>query len=121
MTKQIKKLEDGSIQFKNGRIEMPKNEVFKIDDDTVYFFLNKRKYLARMNTEDYLKNSLWATLMTYDHLGPHGVVAYHNGWEHKSVAAVVMSTSKGQKVGYADTNRFNLCRENLVVRGAAFA
>lgn len=121
MNKQIKKLADGRIQFKNGRIETPKNEVFKIDNHKVYFFLNSKRYLASMNTEDYLKNSLWASLMTYDHVGPHGVVSYHNGWEHKSVAAAVMGTSKGQRVGYADTNRFNLCRENLVVRGTVFA
>lgn len=118
MNKQIKLLEDGRVQFRNGRIEQPKNEVYKIDKDTVYFFLNRHRYLAKMNAEDYFKHSFWATRLTYDHAGRNGVVSYHTGLEHKSVAATIYGSRRGQKVRYKDRNKFNLCRANLVVASA---
>jgi hypothetical protein len=88
MDKQIKNitlLEDGSIRFKTGRGEMPKNKVTKIKDGVVYFLVNKEKHEAKVNIEDYFRLSLWAHRLTMDHrLLSRGVIAYDNGYEHKS-------------------------------------
>jgi hypothetical protein len=46
-----------------------------------------------------------------------GVVAVENGYSHKSVAALVMQTKPGQRVGYRDGNRFNLRKSNLYIIG----
>lgn len=120
MDKQIKNitlLEDGRIRFKTGRVETPKNKIDKIENGVVYFRVNKDKYLATVNVDDYFRLSLWAHRLTLDHacIG-RGVISYDNGYEHKSLAAAIMQTSKGEKVSYADKNHLNCCRENLVVK-----
>lgn len=114
--KNIKLLEDGRIRFKNGRIETPRNPVDKIENGVVHFKVNKDRYVCKVNVNDYFRLSLWAHRLTLDHANPFiGVVAYDNGYEHKSLAAAIMQTTKGQKVSYKDKNHLNCCRENLVI------
>lgn len=114
--KNIKVLEDGSIKFKTGRVEMPKNKVVKIEDGVVYFLLNRAKFTGLVNVDDYFRLSLWAHRLTYDHaiLGK-GVIAYDNGYEHKSLAAAIMQTTKGEKVTYIGSS-LDCCKENLMVK-----
>ena len=79
--------------------------------------MNKR-YVGSINVEDYLVHTLWAFRLTFDHRDINaGVITYHNGYERKSLAAVVMKTSKGEKVSYRDKNNFNCQRSNLFIRG----
>jgi hypothetical protein len=115
--KNIKLLDDGSIRFKTGRVEMPKNKVWKIEDGVVYFLMNSDCYIGRVDVEDYFRLSLWAHTMTFDHKDISvGVIAYDNGYEHKSLAAAIMQTKKGSRVYYGDYNRFNCTKANLVVK-----
>ena len=120
MDKQIKNitlLEDGSIRFKTGRVEMPKNRVTKIEDGVVYFLVNKGKHEAKVNIEDYFRLSLWAHRLTMDHrLISRGVIAYDNGYEHKSLGAAIMQTTKGQRVSYANKDHLDCRKSNLVVK-----
>ena len=116
----IELLEDGRIQFKKGRknvrTETPKNEVMKIEDGVVYFKLNRNR-IGTVMVEDYLKLSLWAQRLVFDHVSLFsGVISYDNGFEHKSLPAAIMKTTHGQKVGYRDNNHLNCCRENLFVK-----
>jgi hypothetical protein len=114
--KNIKLLEDGSIQFKTRRAETPKNEIVEITDGIVKFKLNRGR-IGFVNISDYFRLSLWAHRLTYDHaqLG-RGVISYDNGYEHKSLAAAIMQTIKGKKVTYQDKNSLNCCRDNLVIK-----
>jgi hypothetical protein len=119
MDKQIKNIglsEDGAIKFKTGRVEVPKNPVVRIEDGIVEFKLNKDKYIGKVNIDDYFRLSLWAHRLTYDHaLLGKGVIAYDNGYEHKSLAAAIMQTKKGEKVTYLDSS-LNCCKDNLLVK-----
>lgn len=122
MDKQVKNielLEDGSVRFKTGRVEVPKNEVIKIKDGAVYFLMNDDQLVGQVDVADYFRLSLWAHRLTFDHADlSSGVVAYDNGYEHKSLAAAIMQTQRGQKVTYVNkNNRCNCRRDNLVVKG----
>lgn len=115
--KNIKLMEDGSIKFKTGRVEVPKNPVVKIEDGIVTFKLNKNKHEGKVSIADYFRLSLWAHRLTYDHaLIGRGVIAYDNGYEHKSLAAAIMQTVKGQKVTYKNHDSLNCLKENLLVK-----
>jgi hypothetical protein len=120
MDKQIKNitlLPDGRIRFKTGRIEMPKNKVTKIEEGVVYFLVNKDKYEVVVDIDDYFRLSLWAHRLTLDHkLIRRGVVAYDNGYEHKSLPAAIKQTTKGYRVTYVDKNHLNCRKENLTVK-----
>ena len=113
----IKLLENGDIQFKNSRKETPYNRVININADYVEFVTNS-KYLTYVDTEDYFKFALWANPLRMDHADiRRGVVAVEDGYSHRSVAALIMHTKSGQRVGYRDNNRFNLRKSNLYVIG----
>lgn len=115
--KNIKLLNDGTIRFKTGRIEKPRNEVWKIEDGVVYFILNNNTYVGKVNLDDYFKLSLWAHRLTFDHADINkGVIAYDNGYEHKSLAAAVKQTSKLEKVTYLNACRLDCTKENLVIK-----
>lgn len=113
----IKLLDNGDIQFKTNRKETPYNRVISLNADYVELVVNG-KHLTYLDTEDYFKYALWANLLVMDHSDIRkGVVAVDNGYSHKSVAALVMQTKPGQKVGYIDGNRFNLRKTNLYILG----
>ena len=115
--KNIKLMTDGTLKLKTGRIVEPKNRVERIDGRVIYFWVNRDRYLAKVNLDDYFRLSLWAHRLVLDHacIG-RGVLSYDNGYEHKSLAAAIMQTTKGLKVSYADRNHLNCCKENLVVK-----
>ena len=121
MDKQINNimlLENGDIRFKTGRVETPRNRVISLNTDCIEIILND-KYLATIDTEDYFNNSLWANNMRIEHADIRkGVVSMDTGFTHKSVPALIMQTTKGQKVSYRDGNRFNLRKSNLYIVGA---
>lgn len=113
----IKLLKNGDIRFKNGRIETPCNRVISLNHEYVEVLING-KYVATFDTEDYFNHSLWANRLGMDHADVRkGVVAVDTGYTHKSVAALVMCTEKGQRVRYRDSNRFNLRKHNLYIIG----
>ena len=114
----IKLLNNGDIQFKTGRVETPCNRVVSLNSDCVEIILNG-KYLTAIDTEDYFKYSLWANQLRIEHADiRRGVVSIDTGFTHKSVPALIMQTTKGQKVSYLDNNRFNLRKNNLYIIGA---
>ena len=116
MDKDIKLLESGAIRFTTGREEIPKNRVIEISDNEVLFIMNGEKFIGKVDLEDYFALSLWAHKLTFDHLDLNlGVVAYNNGYEHKSLPAAVMKTTKGQRVSYKTNNRFDCTKNNLIV------
>ena len=83
--------------------------------------MNKHKYLAQVNVDDYFRLSLWAHRLTLDHSLPRrGVISYDNGYEHKSLAAAIMQTTKGQKVTYNNKDNLDCRRENLVIKDNNF-
>lgn len=113
----IKLLKNGDVRFKNGRTETPCNRVISLNHEYVEVLINS-KYVATFDTEDYFNHSLWANRLGMDHADIRkGVVAVDTGYTHKSVAALVMGTEKGQRVRYRDSNRFNLRKSNLYVIG----
>jgi len=126
MDKQCKNIrlnDDGSITFKTGRREVPKNKVVKLTRKEVHFEIQEyampKPLVVRMNCEDYFDESVWATRQTLDHPYPRGVVAYDTGSKHKSLPAKIMRTVRGQRVTYKDGDHLNLCRSNLRVVGAS--
>ena len=113
----IKLLDNGDIQFKTGRKETPYNRVITLNAEYVELVSN-RQHLTYIDTEDYFKFALWANPMHMDHADIRkGVVAVENGYSHRSVAALIMQTKPGQRVGYIDDNRFNLRKSNLYIVG----
>ena len=116
----IKLIAGGFLRFKTGRIEKPKNKITKIENGVVYFKMNRDLYTGMVNVEDYFRLSLWAHRLTVDHIGCYGIIAYDNGYEHKSLPAAIMQTSKSQKVRYKNDMRkfnvYNCTRDNLVVK-----
>jgi hypothetical protein len=115
----IKLLNNGDIQFKTGRVETPYDRVISINADYTEIIINK-KYLTAIDTEDYFKYALWANQLRIEHADiRRGVVSIDTGFTHKSVPALIMQTTKGQKVRYKDGNRFNLRKSNLYVVGGA--
>ena len=113
----IKLLDNGDIQFKTGRTETPYDRVISINAAYVEIIINK-KYLTTIDTEDYFKYAFWANQLRIEHADiRRGVVSIDTGFTHKSVAALIMQTSKGQKVRYKDGNRFNLRKSNLYIVG----
>lgn len=115
----IKLLDNGDIQFKTGRKETPYNRVITLNAEYVELVSN-RKHLTYIDTEDYFKFALWANPMHMDHADIRkGVVAVEDGYSHRSVAALIMQTKPGQRVGYIDNNRFNLRKSNLYIVGDA--
>ena len=113
----IKLLDNGDVQFKNGRKETPYNRVITINYEYVEFVTN-HKHLTYVDTEDYCTFALWANPVHMDHADIRkGVVAIENGYSHRSVAALIMHTKSGQRVGYRDGNRFNLRKSNLYIIG----
>ena len=117
----IKLLSTGEIQFKTGRTEMPYNRVVTINTDYVEVIASN-KYLVTIDTEDYFNLALWANRLDMGHADIRkGVVSVDTGFTHKSVPALIMQTSQGQKVGYRDGNRFNLRKNNLYIKGSAEA
>lgn len=116
----IKCLPDGRIQFGTGRIETPRNKVLKVDGDVVCFQVNG-KHAAFVNVSDYIRLSLWAHRLTMDHkILSKGVISYDNGYEHKSLAAAIMRTSKGERVNYKNKDHLDCRKENLVVKENLF-
>lgn len=113
----IKLLNTGDIQLKTNRKETPRNRVISMDTSSVELVVNGY-YLTHIDTEDYLNHSLWANTMTMEHADIRkGVIAIDTGYTHKSVAALIMGTTKGQKVGYRDGNHLNLRKSNLYIKG----
>lgn len=100
--------------IKAGKHVKPVNRVLLIDGNTIYFETNNGP--ACMDIVDYLRHSYWAHRITYDHKGL-GVLAYHNGVEHKSVPADIMGTHKaeGEFVGYKNGDRMDCRHTNLTV------
>ena len=98
MDKQIKNIQllaDGSIKFKTGRVEKPKNTIYKIESDVVFFLMNKDRYIGKVDVSNYFRLSLWAHKLTFDHADIRkGVIAYDNGYEHKSLPAAIVHTEK---------------------------
>lgn len=127
MDKQCKNIrlnEDGSITFKTGRREVPKNKVVKLTSKEVHFEVQKytdsKPLIAKINREDYFDADVWAHTQKLDHPYPKGIVACELGHMHKSLAAKIMHTVHGkQRVTYRDGDHLNLCRENLKVVGAS--
>ena len=120
MDKQIvnlKLLDNGDICLKTKRVVTPYNKVYSLDANTVEFRVSN-KFVVTMNTEDYLNYAFWANCLEMGHADIRkGVVAVDTGYTHKSVAAMIMQTKDGQKVGYRDGNKFNLTRSNLYIKG----
>lgn len=113
----IKRFEDGTVQLKDGRIVTPRNRVITISSDAVELVTN-HTYLTYIDTEDYCKYSLYTNTMRMDHADIRkGVVAVDDGYSHRSVAALIMQTKPGQRVGYKDKNKFNLRKSNLYIIG----
>lgn len=112
----IELLADNQLRFKNGRVVTPRNVVTRVEDNAIHFILN-HGYEGSVSVEDYFKYALWAQRLTLDHPDPKvGIIAYDNGYEHKSLPAAIMQTTRGKKVHYKDGNHLNCCRENLVVK-----
>lgn len=113
----IKLLPNGDIYFKTGRSETPYNRVVSLDREYVELIING-KYLTTIDTDDYFNHALWANRLDMEHADPRkGVVAVDTGFTHKSVPALIMQTKRGQKVSYRDSNRFNLRKSNLYIKG----
>ena len=111
----LKLLPNGDIQFKTSRKETPRNRVISLNLDYIEILVNK-KYLVTLDTEEYFAHSLWAHRLNMDHADIRtGVIAFDTGFAHKSVPALIMGTTKGQRVWYRDRNKFNLCKENLFI------
>jgi len=109
-------LPNGDIKFKTGRVVTPKNKVVKLNDQEISFVMNDAKHVGIVDVYDYLRLSLWAHKMTFDHADINkGVISYNNGYEHKSLAAAIMNTSKNKKVCYNNFNRCDCRRNNLRV------
>lgn len=116
-TVNIALLEDGRLRLKTGRVVTPENEVLCIRDKVIYFKVN-RDLVVSMDIDEYFKWSLWAHKAHFSHGNTDvGTVAYDNGYEHRSVAALVMQTTKGQRVGYKNGNHCDVRRENLFIYG----
>lgn len=110
-------LEDGMLRLKTGRIVKPENEILRIKNGVIHFIMNRNRVCV-IDIEDYFKWSLWAHRVTFSHLDTNvGVVAYDNGYEHRSLPALIMQTNPGQKVGYVDGNHCNIRKENLFIKG----
>lgn len=116
----IKLLDNGKIQFKDGRIETPYNRVIwviSLNVDYVELVAN-HKYIVTIDTEEYFNHALWANRLDMEHANIRkGVIAVDTGYTHKSVPALIMRTNKGQRVSYRDGNRFNLRKSNLYIIG----
>ena len=117
--------ENGDIKFGTKRIETPANTVTSINKGVITFLINNDKAEVSMDLADYCGQVAWANRIVFDHgfipgESPRiGVVAFDNGWEHKSLPAAIMQTHTGQRVGYRDGNKFNLRRSNLYIKGAS--
>lgn len=110
-------LEDGRLRLKNGRVVTPENEILDIRNGVLCFTMN-RNLVCFIDIEDYLKWSLWAHRVTFSHLDINvGAVAYDNGYEHRSIPALIMQTKPGQKVSYRNSNHCDVRKENLYIRG----
>lgn len=120
MDKQISNIEllsNGDIRLKTRRVVTPCNRVLNLNTNIAEILVSN-KYFVTINTEDYFNCSLWANTVEMGHADiRRGVVAVDTGFTHKSVAAMIMQTKKGQKVGYRDGNKFNLVRSNLYIKG----
>jgi hypothetical protein len=117
----IKLMDNGDIRLKTRRTVTPCNKVYTLDTNFVELRVSN-KFVVTMNTEDYLNYALWANCLEMGHADiSKGVVAVDTGFTHKSVAAMIMQTKKGQKVGYKDGNKFNLVRSNLYIKGEPIA
>lgn len=113
----IKLLANGDIQFKTSRKETPYNRVITLNAEYVEAVVNEG-LIVTFDTEDYFKYALWANPLHMDHSDiRRGVIAVENGYTHKSVAALIMQTERGQRVSYRDGNRRNLKKSNLYIVG----
>ena len=109
-------LEDGRLRLKTGRIVTPENEILCIKNGIISFIMNRNR-VCLINIDDYFRLSLWAHRVTFSHLDTNvGVVAYDNGYEHRSIPALIMQTYPGQKVGYYNDNHCDIRRDNLYVK-----
>jgi hypothetical protein len=117
--KSIKLLEDGRIRLKTGKVVKPCNKVYTLDiDNNLVEILVSRKFMTTIDADDYFENSFWAHTLEMGHADIRkGVVAFDNGFTHKSAAAQILHTEEGQKVGYRDGNKFNLRKSNLYIKG----
>ena len=119
----VKLLENGEIRLRTGKLVKPVNEIVKIEDDVVHFKLNKNRttgeyrYVGQVDLADYCRLSLWAHRLTVDHATKAGVIAYDNGYEHKSLAAAILNPEKGKKVKYSNSDKLDCRKCNLVVAG----
>ena len=115
----IKLLEDGRIRLKTGKIVEPCNEVYVLDVENNRTVLRvSRKFFVELDTDDYFEHTFWAHTLEMGHADIRkGVVAFDNGYTHRSVAAKIMGTTASQKVGYKDGNKFNLRKSNLYIKG----
>jgi hypothetical protein len=113
----IKLLPNGDVRDKTGRVTTPRNRVISLNTEYVELIING-KYLTTIDTEDYLNYSLRSNRMWMEHADIRkGVVAVDTGYTHKSVPALIMGTTRGQRVGYRDGNHFNLRKSNLYIKG----
>lgn len=113
----IKLLDNGDIRDKTGKIATPSNRVISLNKDYVELITNGI-YLTTIDTDDYFNYAFHANRLAMDHLDIRkGVVAVDTGFTHKSVAAMIMGTKRGQRVGYKDGNHLNLRKSNLYIKG----
>jgi hypothetical protein len=116
-TKNIALLEDGRIRLKTRRVVTPENEVICIRDGVVYFKLNRDR-ICLIDVDDYFRFSLWAHRVCFSHADTNvGVVAYDNGYEHRSLPGLIMQTCTGQTVSYRNVNHCDIRKKNLYIRG----
>ena len=116
-TENIVFFDDSKLRLKTGRIVETENEVVGYKNGVVYVKLN-RNIICSVNAEDYFRYSLWAHRICFSHADANvGVVAYDNGYDHRSLPALIMQTEPGQKVGYRNGNHCDICRENLYIKG----
>lgn len=116
-TVNIALMNDGRLRPKNGRLVTPENDILCIKDGVIYLRMN-RHLVCSIDVEDYFRWSLWAHRVTFSHLDVNvGGVTYDNGYEHRSIPALIMQTKPGQRVSYRNNNHCDIRKENLYIMG----
>lgn len=109
----IKLLTDDMIQLGTMKVT-PKNKVLDITNGVISFAVNGNR-VGKIDVEDYCKLNLWSNRMTYTAADPvRGVIAYHTGFEHKSLGSAIMNT-KFRRVKFKNGNSCDYRKQNLVV------
>jgi hypothetical protein len=111
-------MDNGDLRLKTKRIVTPVNPIIKIENNAVYWKMNKvngtYKYVGVCDIEDYINNALWAFNIKYNSSDlTSGSVVFDTGYSQIALTGRILGTTGKAKTYMHNLNRMDCRRKNI--------